>query len=724
MKRQLLISLLMMLTVSAFAEKSIYIPWEWRTNSSNYLENDPNNEASYSMSRSMETDNFIIFWDKGWGNTRPDQLSSSNFYYFNLTDLKNKLEGFYKDEVEKLGFGDNPNSNIHKYKIIVCLLHQEEWACYGSGYDFQVPALWINPSTSKPVGSAVAHEVGHSFHYMCYADASKQGSLSNVWTGFHGAIGSGATIWETTANWQALCSYPNEIFTESNTVYHFANTHNMAFTHEWHRYQAYMFLFYLCQKYGDLKTVYQVWSYPETTSKDFNQVLMDLKGLSVAELYKLHFEFGMHAVTYDMDKCKPYLNDNFIGNFRYACTMVADSTYQVAYSSCPQGTGFNVIPLELKPAGTEITTTLTAMRPLSRLTEVDPVEYHNGDNFTKVSRTSYNNANSSSGRGFRAGYVVLKTDGSREYFAEDEIYGTGSGEKSADISFTVPTNAKRMWLVIAPSLQKYVQHQWDDNIQNDDQWPYRFKLQGTDIGSNAIVYVQSTVDGREVSDIDFEYDVYFPASSTTYPGVEFSLGGKVLSMLGTAFQMESPATEIPASLVPYSSGLNEGECKFYAVNPNTDKIYQAGSTTNSWGHWFNAKGERSAYSNGYVYSELVPEQMQLIIGQYPGKLKNGDEYRIKQCFRYKKNGKVAKASFAFNIHITNTQTGAVLKSVVYDDPTTGIESVEAESNAIPGMTDVYNLSGVRVKSHVTGSDAAEGLAPGIYIIGNKKVIIR
>jgi hypothetical protein len=85
---------------------------------------------------------------------------------------------------------------------------------------------------------------------------------------------------------------------------------------------------------------------------------------------------------------------------------------------------------------------------------------------------------------------------------------------------------------------------------------------------------------------------------------------------------------------------------------------------------------------------------------------------------------VAKASFTFNIHITNAQTGAVLKSVVYNDPTTGIELVEADSATTPGFTDVYSLSGVRVKSHVATSDAVEGLTPGIYVIGNKKVIIR
>ena len=250
MKKISLLLVVLCVHLVAMAEKKVYIPYEWlypgAADPYIYAESDPENKYTWSKSRSMETDNFIIFWDNGWGSTAPDQLPKSDFYYFDLTYMKERLETFFRQEVEELGFGSSPTSNVNKYKIIVCLIHTDEWTCYGSGYDFQVPALWINPATSKPVGSAVAHEVGHSMHYMCYSDASKQGTLPDVHVGFHDAIGQGATIWETTANWQALRTYPNEVFTENGTGYFFANTHVYAFSHEFHRYQAYMFLHYLC----------------------------------------------------------------------------------------------------------------------------------------------------------------------------------------------------------------------------------------------------------------------------------------------------------------------------------------------------------------------------------------------------------------------------------------------------------------------------------------------
>ena len=153
MKKFLLLAAFALSSAVSFAQKKVYIPNEWRnpwpSDSLLYAENDPNNKYTWSKSRSVETDNFIIFWDKGWGSTAPDKLSKSNFYYFDLDFMKQKLEEYYDLEINQLGFVDPVNSNVAKYKIMVLLNHTEEWTCYGGGYDFQVPALWLNPATSK-----------------------------------------------------------------------------------------------------------------------------------------------------------------------------------------------------------------------------------------------------------------------------------------------------------------------------------------------------------------------------------------------------------------------------------------------------------------------------------------------------------------------------------------------------------------------------------------------
>ncbi len=52
---------------------------------------------------------------------------------------------------------------------------------------------------------------------------------------------------------------------------------------------------------------------------------------------------------------------------------------------------------------------------------------------------------------------------------------------------------------------------------------------------------------------------------------------------------------------------------------------------------------------------------------------------------------------------------------------TAIELPEADGDE---PVDVYTLGGVRVRSGVARSSAAEGLPPGLYVVGREKVIIR
>ena len=424
MKRIILLSfILAAFASSALAQKQVYIPDEWRQNRTDtllYKESDPDNKYTWSKSRSIEGDNVIIFWDKYY-TTAPHKLSKNDFFYVDIPDLLAKCESFFDLEINQLGFVDPQHSNLNKYKVMVLMNHTTEWTCFGGGYDFEVSALWLNPSTCKPVGFAVAHEVGHSFHYMCFAEAcghNHWGSSTDN-TGFHLANGSGQAIWEQTAQWQAAQSFPNLMFNESYPIFRY--THNYAFSHEWHRYQSYWFHYFINQYYDDIQTVAKVWNQPmknqtSGTASDFNQALMALKGLSVRDLFKLYFDYACRCATWDLDATAPY-RQAFIGDFEYRCVLVDDETntqqptaggdlqsptYQVAMASCPQGTGFNVIPLQIPAAGTEIKTTLTGLIVGSPLLDADPGEFYNGDSqYEKSSLRRYINGGPRASRGFR-----------------------------------------------------------------------------------------------------------------------------------------------------------------------------------------------------------------------------------------------------------------------------------------------------------------------------------
>jgi len=703
----------------AKAQKKVYIPNEWRnpwpSDSLLYKESDPDGKYTWSKTRSVESDNVIIFWDKYY-KKKPSELSKTDFYYVDIDDLLQKCEDFFDLEINKLGFVDPVKSNLSKYKVMVLMNHTTTWTCYGGGYDYQVSALWLNPSTCKPVGHSVAHEVGHSFHYMCFSEHNNHQDSSTDNTGFHLACGNGQAIWEQTAQWQAAQSYPELMYDQSIGV--FRKSHNYAFSHEWHRYQSYWFLYFINQYYNDLTTVAQVWNQPMTgqsrgDATDFNQALMALKGLDVRGLFKLYYDYAAHCATWDIDACQPY-GKAYIGDFDYQCVQTGDMTYQVALSSTPQSSGFNIVPLQVPEAGTQITTHFTALRPASKLADGDPAEMMGGETqWAKTTRTNYIRPASPSQRAFRLGYVALMKDGSRQYFNEDSLYCQGTTEKTENLSMTVPEGVSRLWLIVSPAPKKYVQHKWTEKADNAEHWPYSFQLEGTDIGSRAKVYVQSVIDGRDIADVTLTYDVYLPQRNS-YDPVSVSVGGKALAQLGTAFQMQT--TDIAGKMTNYtSSGPAVGRIMFYPLNPKNLETVKNQSTANGYGHWFNATGNVCQYGSGYVYSEMDATSLTFNIGQYPGKVKAGKDYTIGQALRYRKSAdKEALARFVFNIHITDGQVGAELSAIDYDDPTGIIDAKLSTEKGQKVNDGIYDLQGRKIN---------QPARHGMYIINGKKVVL-
>ena len=74
------------------AQKTVYIPNEWRqqrTDTLLYKESDPDGKYTWSKTRSVESDNVVIFWDKYY-TQNPKNLPKSDFYYVDIDDLLQK----------------------------------------------------------------------------------------------------------------------------------------------------------------------------------------------------------------------------------------------------------------------------------------------------------------------------------------------------------------------------------------------------------------------------------------------------------------------------------------------------------------------------------------------------------------------------------------------------------------------------------------------------------
>lgn len=571
----------------------IYIPQALRNNDFY------NSESTWYYGRSRQSDHFIVFWGKGYGNNDPASSGVPDTYRVDIDDLLEKAEEFYTLNVEELKFAVTGagTSRLDSYKMMIFLYYQTDWLATGSGYDNMIGALWVSPSTCKPVGATIGHEIGHSFQYQVYCDL---GGSSGFRYGFGG--NGGNAFWEQTAQWQAYQSYPNEAFTSYHFGVYTQNYHRHVH-HESYRYASYFIHYYWANKHGR-DIIGKIWRQAQQP-EDPIQAYMRITGITVDQLNAEIYDAATKFVTWDLDALRT-IGANYIGAQTFNYTRLSDGSYQVSYDRCPGTTGYNVIPLNVPVAGTQVSATFTG----------------------QVNASGFNQVANPARAGWRYGYVALLKDGTR-------VYGNMNSGSGGTASFTVPSNCSKLWFVVTGAPNSYAAHPWDENESNDDQWPYKVKFTNTDIHGNI------TFDGTETpQNITFTYDVSFPFSATTYPGKTVNLEDDIIN-LARAFVLQPGA--ITAAM--------GGSIRFYAVE--SSGALNATTTANGYGHWFNANGNVCPWGSlARVYSEYDATNFAFAIGQYPGQSQPGSQYTIKQAMVYEyETGHTVQATFVFNVTI-------------------------------------------------------------------------
>jgi hypothetical protein len=577
-------------STETLSDLSIYIPNELSNNDFN------NRNSQWYYGRSRQSEHFIVFWDTEYGSNDPNSSNIANAYRVDIDDLLAKAEGFYDMNINILRFAETGvgSSNLDKYKIMIFVYYQSEWLATGSGYDNVIGALWVSPGTCHPVGSTIAHEIGHSFQYQVYCDL---GGGSGFRYGFGG--NGGNAFWEQTAQWQSLQSYPGHIFTSYDFPVYIENYHRHAI-HEDYRYASYFIHYYWADKHGR-DFIGRLWREASNPEDPF-EAYMRITNISVEALNDEMYDAAAKFVTWDLDAIRDY-GRNYIGAQKYDLKSLGNSSYRVAYGKCPGTTGYNVIPLNVPAAGTVVSTEFAGL----------------------PNEPGYNTVDASRA-GWRYGYVALLNDDSR-------VYGDAHNESNGTASFTVPENCRKLWLVVTGAPNTYKPHAWDDNESNDDQWPYRVSFTNT----NLFGVVDPT---GPPSDINFTYNLSFPVDAYTYSGTTVSMDGDV-TRLATAFVLQS--SEITNAL--------GNSIRFYAVE--SDNTLNSNTTANGYGHWFDENGYVIPWSsNAKVFSEFNESGFSFSIGQYPGHCQSGDTYTIKQALVYEyETGKTVQATFIFNITI-------------------------------------------------------------------------
>ena len=598
-------------------------------------------DSKWSWCRSKQSEHFVVFWEKGYGayglygakagveDTSPKTLSSTDALYVDIDDLLEKAEEFYRVNIDELKFADTSTgtSNLNKYKMEIYILHQTEWLATGSGYDNVIGALWINPSTCHPVGSTIAHEIGHSFQYMVYCDAIANGAANDFTTGFRYEIGNGCGFWEQCAQWQAYQSYAQQAFSTVNFT-EFVNNSHRHFTHEHQRYASYFLQWHWASKYG-VQEIGQVW---RTAKKpeDPIQAYQRKHNLSMDQLNADLWEYAARCATWDFSAEATNLNEGkltgvtqavsefgkpYIGKIGWTGNYdKATGFYTVDYSRAPEATGFNHIRLNIPDDG-----------KLSVRFEGLP----NATGFNKVSDASIS--------GWNVGFVCLMKDGSRVYSESVRV------RDNADIGYTVPEGATKLWLVVAATPEKYLQHPWDEDNTNDEQWPFRVRFTGTDLFGNL------NFDGTETpKSIALEHDITTSAAAG-YGGSFYTLDDDDIVAIAKAFVMQP--SDIVAAIPADRANVQSGKVKIAAVEPDGTLSYNY--TANGYGFWYGADGSVQGWGvNSYVYMEYDVSSWNCQFGVHPdrvssGAMNAGDKYSI--SFAFVKGNYTATVKFNITI---------------------------------------------------------------------------
>ena len=455
----------------------VYKPSEF--SSMDFMDDD----SKWSFKRSKESEHFIVFWEKGFGDN-PQSGKVPSGLRVDIDDLLAKAERFYTTNVETLGMVETGSgrSQLDRYKMEIYLLYQTDWLATGSGYDDKVGALWVNPSTCQPVGSTIGHEIGHSFQYQTYCDNVLRGRANDHKTGFrYGLPGSngGNGFWEQCAQWQSFQDYPDEALTTWHFAYWKAN-HHRHFENEWQRYASYWLHYYLTDRSG-MTTIGRLWNesaYPEDALMAYTRLFCDG---DYATTRRLLFDYAQRCVTFDFKAVRSKVTNQYD---TYTTSFLDDGNgwLQVTYANCPAPTGFNAVPLTVPQAGTKVTARVEGLPVGSSLLASDPGIQIDGNGKSVDTVAVYNTTDIKGNEGWASGFVALKSGGERVYGDACFISATdGDGSLTGEVAFTVPENTLRLWLVVQGSPTVYRFSPWDDREATDDQLPYRLQLDGTSV---------------------------------------------------------------------------------------------------------------------------------------------------------------------------------------------------------------------------------------------------
>jgi len=401
--------------------KQFYVPNELRSN------NFDNDASQWSFARSKASEDFILFWEPGFGANPAAAPANMRFDANDVLDKAEKFFDYYKNTLKFI----QGKSQTDTYKLSIWIKHQTEWLATGSGYDNMVGALWVNPSTIQPVGGTIAHEIGHTFQYQVHCDG-KYGFRDQDYVG---------TYWEICAQWMATRLYP-EMFNNQE----FELVPNNCWKHPLHenfRYQSILMEEYWSEKHG-IDIVGNVWN----GAKDRDDPIDAYKrvtGINQSAFNDEMFRVAQKNILFDYKHMGGVLK-RFRNRYNIKLQNNNDGTFQISPEQCTQSYGYAPISLEI-PANGKVTVKFTGI----------------------TGNRSYHTANDKVA-GWRYGFVAVTGNGETADYSQSAV-GTTTPSVA---SYTIPKDTKSLWFIAMGAPTEHVRHHWKEgDTSGDEHFPWK-----------------------------------------------------------------------------------------------------------------------------------------------------------------------------------------------------------------------------------------------------------
>ena len=402
------------LATMSYAQKQVFLPDSIRC----YDLND--NNSRWSWQRSAQTENIVVFWEKGFGDdlSNPPMLEGKSMH-FDLDNLLQRVETFYAYFRDSLRF-TLPGSKAEKYKMMVMVNYSLEGTAYGGTYDNFIGALWVAPNRIQDRKlNCIAHELGHSFQLQIPAD-----SISDAW--------GGSGFYEMTSQWMLWHVNPDWLTDENYHFEAYRKAIHKAYLDGENIYRSPYVLQYWASKRGNacIADLYRNGKRGEDPVITYQR----LYGLTQEQFNDEMMDACQHIVNLD-------LGHAWDETRRYACTFdtpmksLGKGVYAPSDEAIPEDYGFNAIRLQPAKSGRKVVANVTSDATL------------------------------------RYGFVAVTADGKA-------YYGKPAYNGKAMMKMPRGQEVTALYLVVMGAPQEHKMLTWRNRGKNR-QYPYEVTFKGT-----------------------------------------------------------------------------------------------------------------------------------------------------------------------------------------------------------------------------------------------------